>query len=583
MKRFIFTTLAVCVCAAVTASAQFPNPLKKKDDKTAKETKNDAKNEARYQQIKQYGQDKYRNDEDFRDEVDQRFEDLMREHSERAYEKNTGRGSRMMMVHEDNWRVHSRLYDNLRVQDLINRIGQRVVPERSERLFAFKVTPDPIPSAETLSTGTIYISTGMISMLDNEAQLAYILAHEMAHVELEHWKERVLLDVADEEMSAEKAQRTRRLAMITGIAGAGLGAALGKNAMDAAAGGMLGAAAGALTGMMLNRPLVVNWQRVEEDQADELAFRQMLAANYDVREIPGLYTAFERTVVRDSRVGLGFLGSRRRIAQRTEKAKDLIENAYKADIELKLKNGVLKGDSPSYRNVMAELKRDNGIMAYYNDMYELARKNLKEAADVRSNDPAVHYFHGKVLRLVGRTPEDAKLAIAAFRKAKDTDYRKQNYGANLHHALVLMEGEDFANSKEEISKELDAYVTNYARWNAEMFNSRLFPPNLDAIYEYNRLYGDPGWRPKAPDLTDMPNFERYYARYSPEGPWHDAPPAREPKAQEKPATNEPSTMQAIQNAVIPATVRRTKVGTAAAIANTAGQVVQQKTSPAKSK
>ena len=31
------------------------------------------------------------------------------------------------------------------------------------------------------------------------------------------------------------------------------------------------------------------------------------------------------------------------------------------------------------RSDMAELKRDNGIMAYYNDMFELARRNLDEA------------------------------------------------------------------------------------------------------------------------------------------------------------------------------------------------------------
>ena len=51
-------------------------------------------------------------------------------------------------------------------------------------MYTFRVLYDPIPKALTLSTGTIYISTGMLSVLDNEAELSYVLAHEIAHVEM---------------------------------------------------------------------------------------------------------------------------------------------------------------------------------------------------------------------------------------------------------------------------------------------------------------------------------------------------------------------------------------------------------------
>ena len=81
------------------------------------------------------------------------------------------------------------LYDNKLVADYINRVGQRLVAADSERLFAFRLDGTTrYRSHETLSTGTIYISTGLVSLLDNEAQLAYVLAHEMAHVQLDHWK-----------------------------------------------------------------------------------------------------------------------------------------------------------------------------------------------------------------------------------------------------------------------------------------------------------------------------------------------------------------------------------------------------------
>src|SRR5438270_430099 len=116
----------------------------------------------------------------------------MRAHSEEAFNVNTSGHSGLVSVHEDTWRRHVNLYDNLLVQDHVNRIGQRLVPNDSEKLFAFRVVPDPTPLARALSTGTIYVSTGLISMLDSEAQLAYVLAHEMAHVHLDHWKEKTM-------------------------------------------------------------------------------------------------------------------------------------------------------------------------------------------------------------------------------------------------------------------------------------------------------------------------------------------------------------------------------------------------------
>src|SRR6476620_6998495 len=107
----------------------------------------EAKNVMRYEKLKDYSLEKYKNDVDFKDDVDDAFEILLREHSDRAFTKNTGVQSFIVSVREDNWRVHEQLYDNLVVQDHINRIGQRLVPANSERLFAFKVVPDPTPLA----------------------------------------------------------------------------------------------------------------------------------------------------------------------------------------------------------------------------------------------------------------------------------------------------------------------------------------------------------------------------------------------------------------------------------------------------
>lgn len=494
----IYSIMALAIALAVPASGQL-NPFKKKDA-SEKDAKAVEQNRVRYEKLKEYSLDKYKTQSDFRDEVDEAFEEVMRQHSERAYSRNISVSSHIVNVREDRWRVHSGLYDNLLVQDHVNRIGQKLVPPESERAFAFRVIPEPTPLAETLATGTIYVSTGLISMLDSEAQLAYVLAHEMAHVELDHWKERVMLERGQKAYMEDQQKKLLRFVAITSLLGAGLGGAFGRDGTSAAIGGGAGAVAGLVAGLIMDRPLIVNWDRAAEDAADEMALKAVLAASYDIREVPTLYVAMQKVAQKDARVGLGFLGNRHRIEQRIEKAKDLIANAYKADIDLKLKTGFLS-TSAEHRNLMAELKRDNGIMAYYRDMFELARTNLSEATAIRDNDPAAHYFYGKVLKLIGRTESDQKLAREEFYKAAKADVRDENFGSHLHLAMMVARDKD--PDKRQVADELDAYVTRFARYSAVSGVMRAFPPNLETIYEYMTLYGDPGWMPKPPDLKDI--------------------------------------------------------------------------------
>lgn len=480
--------------------------LGKDKDKEAsmkeREEKRDAKNTRTYEKVKTYAQEKYASDPDFRDEVDEGYAEVLRLHNEQAFDRNIHRKSTVYAVHEDRFRLHEGLYDNLLVQDHINRIGQHLVPEDSDRVFAFRLLPDPTPTALTLATGTIYISTGMISMLDSEAQLAYVLAHEMAHVQLDHWREKVLMEKGVEAYNSDQAKKTERVALVAGLAGGLIGGLATKSASGALGYGVLGGVAGALiSNYLINPQAVVQWDKVQEDEADKLAFKAMLNAQYDVREIPKLYVAMETLTTRDRRMTLGFLGDRTRVKQRKENADKLIQEAYKAEIELQLKKGFI-GDTAGHRNLMAELKRDNGIMAYYHDMFLVARKNLAEAVAIRENDSAAQYYYGKVLKLTGRTDEDQKLAVQSFVKAAQYDVQQENFGSHLHYALSMIESGDNPDHK-LVTSELDNYVTSFARYNVEYQKTLLLPPNMDTMYEYMALYGDANWRPKLPPEAEL--------------------------------------------------------------------------------
>lgn len=72
-----------------------------------------------------------------------------------------------------------------KVNAYLRRIGMSLIPrglELERVTWNFRAVRDPQPNAFALPNGTIYVSTGLLTLIDNESQLAAILAHEITHV-----------------------------------------------------------------------------------------------------------------------------------------------------------------------------------------------------------------------------------------------------------------------------------------------------------------------------------------------------------------------------------------------------------------
>ncbi len=75
-------------------------------------------------------------------------------------------------------------YPNAEVQRYVNLVG-RVVAAQSSRPdlpYAFAVIDSPVPNAFAGPGGYIFVTTGSLRYMSNEAELAGVLAHEVAHV-----------------------------------------------------------------------------------------------------------------------------------------------------------------------------------------------------------------------------------------------------------------------------------------------------------------------------------------------------------------------------------------------------------------
>ncbi|HXY09888.1 MAG TPA: M48 family metallopeptidase [Terriglobales bacterium] len=73
------------------------------------------------------------------------------------------------------------------VTEYVNRIGQNLVRNSDAQVpFTFKVIDSDVINAFSLPGGFVYINSGIIMAADEEAELAGVMAHEIAHVCARH-------------------------------------------------------------------------------------------------------------------------------------------------------------------------------------------------------------------------------------------------------------------------------------------------------------------------------------------------------------------------------------------------------------
>ena len=81
----------------------------------------------------------------------------------------------------------SRLIKDSVINDYINQIGQKIVRNSDAKVpFTIKVIDSNEVNACALPGGYFYVNSGLIEAADNEAELAGVMAHEIAHVAARH-------------------------------------------------------------------------------------------------------------------------------------------------------------------------------------------------------------------------------------------------------------------------------------------------------------------------------------------------------------------------------------------------------------
>lgn len=158
------------------------------------------------------------------------------------------------------------LVDDPALQQYVQRIGLALASdsERPNLPWQFQVVDDPSPNAFALPGGFIFVTRGLLSIMNNEAELASVIGHEIGHVTARHGVQQM-----------SRAQ----LAQI----GLGVGSILSPQVAE-----LSGLAS---QGLQL---LFLKYGRDAEYQADDLGFRYALDENYDVREMGDVFASLAR-------------------------------------------------------------------------------------------------------------------------------------------------------------------------------------------------------------------------------------------------------------------------------------------------
>jgi beta-barrel assembly-enhancing protease len=157
------------------------------------------------------------------------------------------------------------------LQNYIRTLGQRLAasPNAGDYPYSFTLVRDSSINAFALPGGPIFVHTGLLEAADNEAQVAGVLAHEIAHVALRH--------------STNQASKANVLQIPAAIASVILGQG----------GGVAGQLGQVGLGLGLNA-LVLRYSRDAENQADALGTRIMADAGYNPIEMARFFEKLQQ-------------------------------------------------------------------------------------------------------------------------------------------------------------------------------------------------------------------------------------------------------------------------------------------------
>ena len=305
-------------------------------------------------------------------------------------------------IGEESYPIYTQMADgelpDPALQAYVNRVGLKLarLSHRPNLPYAFNVVNDSQINAYALPGGKISITRGLLTRMENEAQLAAVLGHEIGHVAARH----------------QAAGYTRQVL-------AGILTAAGVAALESAR--IQGGDLLAQGGMLVTNLVLMKYSRDQERQADELGMEYMTRAGYNpegmVQVMKILLAAQKR---RPSAVEAMFSShplTTERLA--TAEAMAAREPAYLRTPE-RLREEPFRAATRGLRRLApAYAKMDQGRKALAEGEAAKAVKLLEEATRLGPDQALIWSFRAVAEAKAGRLEQGLEAARRAVRLAPD--------------------------------------------------------------------------------------------------------------------------------------------------------------------
>jgi predicted Zn-dependent protease len=295
------------------------------------------------------------------------------------------------------------LLENKRLNDYINQIGNLILAQSKKAPFAFHFSIVNSNAINAFATpgGYIYINKGLISVAENEGELAGVIAHEIGHANARHIASII-----------EKSQKLNIATLAAIIAGAFLG------------GGGEATAAIAAFAVAGSSSLTLKYMREHEEEADRLGITYLVSAGY----YPGAMVDFLKIIKQYefiSKTMPSYLMTHPGTDQRIFYLDGLILTTYR---------------QTGAKNIVGNLKRMQTLISLNAADLDARQRQLKEALIKNPRDVDVLYALALTEDKLGQT----SLALEHFQKALSLSPRDEDILKNIGLIYLKMDKADLA-------------------------------------------------------------------------------------------------------------------------------------------
>lgn len=316
------------------------------------------------------------------------------------------------------------------LQQYVSEVGQKLAAVSDRQLpYEFVVLNSSVPNAWALPGGKIAINRGLLSILDDEAQLAAVLGHEIVHAAARH--------------SAR--QMTQATLMQAGVMAAGIASQSTNYGQYITMGAGLGA-----------NLWQAHYGRDQELEADRYGVEYMHKAGYDAAGAVELQQKFlELSQSQQSNFFNDLFASHPPSQVRVERNRELASQftgGTRNKSSFQQATRQLRRDEPAYQ------AHQNAVAAAQQNDLAGAKSHLQKAIELQPQEPLFYITRGQLQM----AESDHKGAADAFRQA--VRYNPEYYVGHLGLGLALKEQKQLNPARDALNKSMEVLATPIASY-----------------------------------------------------------------------------------------------------------------------